>query len=59
MKKKTYLKHKKAMRKEMRNCKRNNRQTIVDFIEANILWITHQWKNGKLGSYYSEWLRCV
>lgn len=58
MKKKTYLKHKKAMRKEIRNCKHLNCRTVIDFIESDIQWITHQWKKGRLGRYYSEWLRC-
>lgn len=59
MKKKTYLKHKKAMNREIRNCKKLNCKPVIYFIMNDIKLITHMYKNGRLGRYYAEWLRCI
>lgn len=59
MKKKTYLKLKKNMKREIRRCKKLNCNTISCFIMSNVEMISWTYKIGSLGFQYSEWLRCI
>lgn len=59
MKKKTYLKLKKDMKREIRRCKKLNNNTISCFIMSNVEMICRRYKIGSLGFHYSEWLRCI
>ena len=59
MKKKTYLKLKKAMKREIRRCKKLNCDTISSFIMSDVDMIGRSYKTGCLGFQYSDWLRCI
>ena len=59
MKKKTYLKLKKAMKREIRRCKKLKCDTISCFIMSDVEMIGRRYKIGSLGIQYSDWLRCI